>query len=87
MTDTDVKTYLMALHGLERNLHMAKRYAREAIIKEATDSLARKEREAAINNVDATITAREANGEEWWSEYRKDYSGFTEMFGVSTITA
>lgn len=46
-----------------------------------------KEREAAINNVDATIAARESNGEEWWSEYRKDYSGFTEMFGVSTITA
>lgn len=87
MTDTDVETYLMALHGLERNLHMAKRYAREAMIKEVTDGLALKEREAAINNVDATIAAREANGEEWWSEYRKDYSGFTEMFGVSIIAA
>ena len=87
MTDTDVETYLMALHGLERNLHMAKHYAREAMIKEATDGLALKEREAAINNVDATIAARESNGEEWWSEYRKDYSGFTEMFGVSIIAA
>lgn len=87
MTDTDVETYLMALHGLERNLHMAKRYAREAMIKEVTDGLALKEREAAINNVDATIAAREANGEEWWSEYRKDYSSFTEMFGVSIIAA
>ena len=75
----DVEVYLNAVHGLERNLHMAKRNARKKMIKGyEADGMKLSD---AVAKADAEITAMEAKGEEWWSDERRDYSGFTEIFG------
>lgn len=75
----DVEVYLNAVHGLERNLHMAKRNARNKMIKGyKSDGMKLSD---AVAKADAEIAAMEAKGEEWWKDERRDYSGFTELFG------